>query len=160
MSQPARSADAHVPVTEIPADPADIRRDPDDQAVQPGALLLELVPVPVTDIDRARDFYRDRVGFRLDVDVAPAPGVRIVQLTPPRSACSIVLAEGVPALSASPGSLRGLHLVVADMAAARATLLAGGVSVGEVEDVGGGVLMAFFADPDGNTWCLQHMPWR
>ncbi|RZQ59258.1 VOC family protein [Amycolatopsis suaedae] len=125
----------------------------------PGTLLLELVPVPVTDIERAKAFYRDRLGFRLDVDVSPQDGVRIVQFTPPGSACSIVLAEGLPTLDMPAGTLRGLHLVVADIEAARAELIGRGVEVGEVEDAGG-VFYAHFADPDGNTWCLQHMPWR
>jgi predicted enzyme related to lactoylglutathione lyase len=152
--------DRKTPVTEVPADPSQIQRNPDHPPVPPGALLLELVPVPVTDIDRALAFYRDQVGFQVDVDVTPTAGTRIVQLTPPGSACSLVLAEGVPTLDAPVGSLRGLHLVVADIEAARATLVERGVAVGEVEDVGGGVLYAYFADPDGNTWCLQHMPWR
>lgn len=153
-------SDTTAPVTEVPTDPTQIPKDPSNPPVPPGSLLLELVPVPVTDIDRATAFYRDRVGFRLDVDVAPTPGVRIVQLTPPGSACSILLAEGLPTLDAPAGALRGLHLVVADIEAARADLLERGVPVGDVEDVGGGVLYAYFADPDGNTWCLQHMPWR
>ncbi|ANN22203.1 glyoxalase [Amycolatopsis orientalis] len=122
-------------------------------------MLLELVPVPVTDIERAKAFYRDKIGFRLDVDVNPKPGVRVVQLTPPGSACSITLAEGLPTLDMPPGTLRGLHLVVADIEAARAELVERGVEVSKVEDLGG-VFYAYFADPDGNTWCLQHMPWR
>ncbi|GAB3896095.1 hypothetical protein GCM10029964_076960 [Kibdelosporangium lantanae] len=126
--------------------------------VPPGALLLELVLVPVADVDRAKAFYRDSLGFRLDVDVKDN-GVRVVQLTPPGSACSITLTEGLPAVAMPPGVLRGLHLVVADIEAARAELVGRGVEVGEVED-SGGVLYAYFADPDGNTWCLQHMPWR
>ncbi|WP_084490798.1 VOC family protein [Nocardia africana] len=147
-------------VTEIPADPAQVTNDPGNPPVPPGTLLLELVPVPVRDIDRGIEFYRDRAGFHLDVDVAPAPGVRIAQLTPPGSACSILLSEGVPTTAGAVGSLRGLHLVVADIEAARADLVARGVAVGPIEDVGGGVLYAHFADPDGNTWSLQYMPWR
>lgn len=123
-------------------------------------MLLELVPIPVADIDRAISFYRDQVGFRLDVDVAPAPGVRIVQMTPPGSACSILLADGLPTANAPVGAVQGLHLVVADIEAARATLVERGVAAAEIEDVGGGVLYAHFADLDGNSWCLQHMPWR
>ncbi|MGY6651577.1 VOC family protein [Amycolatopsis sp. TRM77291] len=133
--------------------------DPGNPPVPPGKLLLELVPVPVTDIERAKTFYQDRLGFRLDVDVNPKPGVRIVQLTPPGSACSITLAEGLPTLDMPPGTLRGLHLVVADIEAARAELAERGVEISDVEDLGG-VFYAYFADPDGNTWCLQHMPWR
>jgi uncharacterized protein YndB with AHSA1/START domain/predicted enzyme related to lactoylglutathione lyase len=147
------------PVTKIPQDPTEIPQDPTNPPVPPGTLLLELVPVPVTDIERAKAFYSERLGFRLDVDVRPSDGVRVVQFTPPGSACSIALTEGLPTLDMPPGSLRGLHLVVADIEAARAELVGRGVEVGEVEDAGG-VFYAHFADPDGNTWCLQHMPWR
>lgn len=137
----------------------EIAKESGNPPVPPGMLLLELVPVPVTDIERAKAFYQDRLGFRLDVDVNPKPGIRIVQLTPPGSACSITLAEGLPTLDMPPGTLRGLHLVVADIEASRAELVARGVEISEVEDLGG-VFYAYFADPDGNTWCLQHMPWR
>ncbi len=122
-------------------------------------MLLELVQVPVTDIDRAKDFYTDRLGFSVDVDVQPADGVRIVQLTPPGSACSIGLWAGVPDLMA-PGSVRGLHLVVDDVGGARNALLANGVAVSEIDDHPQGVRYAYFSDPDGNTWALQEMPWR
>ncbi len=127
--------------------------------VRPGAYLLELVPVPVSDIDRAKEFYADVLGFHLDVDVRPADGVRIVQLTPEGSACSISLTEGVPFLGMPAGTLRGLHLVVSDIEASRTELAGRGVEIGPVEDMGG-VFYAQFADPDGNTWTLQHMPWR
>ena len=127
--------------------------------VTPGAMLLELVILPVADIDRAKAFYRDRVGFTVDVDVAPAEGVRILQLTPPGSYCSVTMMSGVGDVGAAPGSVRGLHLVVADIEAARAGLVARGVDVDPVVDRGG-VLYAGFSDPDGNTWTLQHMPWR
>ncbi|MBB5851383.1 VOC family protein [Amycolatopsis umgeniensis] len=127
--------------------------------VPPGTFLLELVPVPVSDIDRAKEFYVERLGFHLDVDVRPADGVRIVQLTPPGSACSITLAAGIASLDMPAGTLRGLHLVVADIEEARAALIARGTEVGPVEDMGG-VFYAAFSDPDGNTWTLQHMPWR
>lgn len=129
-------------------------------AVVPGHLLLELVMVPVSDLDRSKTFYTERLGFHLDVDVSPAEGVRIVQLTPPGSYCSITLSTGLTHVDMPVGSLRGLHLVVADIEAARAELIDHGVDVAPVEDVGGGVLYAWFADPDGNTWTLQHMPWR
>ncbi|MEU4579674.1 VOC family protein [Nonomuraea sp. NPDC023979] len=151
--------DAPAPVTEIPADLGEVPKDPGNPPVPPGTLLLELVPVPATDIERAKAFYQDQLGFRLDVDVNPKPGIRIVQLTPPGSACSITLAEGLPTLDMPPGTLRGLHLVVADIEASRAQLVERGVEISEIED-SGGVLYAYFADPDGNTWCLQHMPWR
>jgi catechol 2,3-dioxygenase-like lactoylglutathione lyase family enzyme len=127
--------------------------------VVPGAYLLELIPVPVTDIDKAKAFYTDQAGFTVDVDVSPAEGVRIVQLTPPGSYCSITLSTGLATIEMPAGSLRGLHLVVADIEASRAELIGRGVDVGPVEDLGG-VYYAAFADPDGNTWTLQHMPWR
>ncbi len=127
--------------------------------VRPGNLLLELVLVPVSDIDRAKAFYSERAGFHVDVDVRPADGVRVVQLTPPGSASSISLVSGIAQFDMPPGSLRGLHLVVSDIEAARATLVDRGVEVAPVEDLGG-VFYASFADPDGNTWTLQHMPWR
>jgi len=127
--------------------------------VRPGDFLLELVLVPVSDIDRAKAFYSERAGFHVDVDVRPADGVRVVQLTPPGSASSISLVSGIAQFDMPPGSLRGLHLVVSDIEAARATLVDRGVAVAPVEDLGG-VFYASFADPDGNTWTLQHMPWR
>jgi predicted enzyme related to lactoylglutathione lyase len=123
-------------------------------------MKLELVPVPVTDVDRAKAFYADQLGFVVDVDVSPADGVRVVQLTPSGSACSIGLGTGLAAYDAPPGSIRGLHLVVADIEQARAELLRRGVDVGAVADVGGGVLYASLQDPDGNTLTLQQMPWR
>jgi|SRR5215207_8613886 len=127
--------------------------------VEAGAYLLELVPVPVTDIDRAKEFYSEKAGFKVDVDVTPADGVRIVQLTPPGSYCSITLSTGLAMLDMPAGSIRGLHLVVADIEASRAELISRGIDVAPVEDMGG-VFYASFADPDGNTWTLQHMPWR
>ncbi|MFI7538416.1 VOC family protein [Streptosporangium sp. NPDC049376] len=151
--------DASAPVTEIPTDLGEVPEDSGNPPVPPGTLLLELVPVPTTDIERAKAFYQGQLGFRLDVDVNPKPGVRVVQLTPPGSACSITLTEGLPTLDMPPGTLRGLHLVVADIEASRAQLVGRGVEISEIED-SGGVLYAYFADPDGNTWCLQHMPWR
>ncbi len=123
-------------------------------------LKLELVPVPVADVDRAKAFYVERLGFTVDVDVRPADGVRVVQLTPPGSACSIGIGTGLPVYEATPGTVRGLHLVVADIEKARAELAGRGVDIGEVADVGGGVKYAGFADPDGNTLTLQEMPWR
>ena len=124
-------------------------------------LKLELVPIPVKDIERAKAFYADQVGFTVDVDHTPAEGVRFVQLTPPGSACSIVLSTGVPALGGmTPGTIRGLHLVVEDIAAARQELLSRGVEVGEVDDTGSGVKYAGFTDPDGNMTLLQEMSWR
>jgi predicted enzyme related to lactoylglutathione lyase len=123
-------------------------------------MKLELVPIPVTDVDRAKAFYVERLGFVEDVDVRPADGVRVVQLTPPGSACSIGLGIGLAAYDARPGSVRALHLVVEDIERARAELVGRGVDVGPVQDVGGGVKYAGFADPDGNTLTLQEMSWR
>jgi predicted enzyme related to lactoylglutathione lyase len=124
-------------------------------------MKLELVPIPVTDVDRAKQFYVEDLGFVEDVDVRPAAGVRVVQLTPPGSACSIGLGSGLPAYDeAPPGSVKALHLVVDDIERARAELVARGVQVGEVQDVGGGVKYAGLADPDGNTLTLQEMSWR
>jgi predicted enzyme related to lactoylglutathione lyase len=123
-------------------------------------MKLELVPVPVTDVDRAKKFYAEQLGFVVDVDVSPAEGVRVVQLTPPGSACSIGIGTGVPAYEGTPGSVRGLHLVVTDIEAARTELIGRGVDVGEIQDVGRGVQYAGFEDPDGNSLTLQVMPWR
>ena len=123
-------------------------------------MKLELAPVPVADIDRAKAFYVEQVGFHAELDVRPNDRVRIVQLTPPGSACSIVLTTGLPGIQMTPGSLRGLHLVVGDITAARAALIERGVAMGEIEEHDQGVKYAAFSDPDGNTWTLQEMPWR
>jgi predicted enzyme related to lactoylglutathione lyase len=123
-------------------------------------MKLELVPVPVVDIDGAKNFYAERLGFNVDVDVRPADGVRVVQLTPPGSACSIVLGAGLPMIAMEPGSIKGLHLVVKDVAETRQTLTGRGFEVGEVDEQAQGVKYAAFSDPEGNTWTLQEMPWR
>ena len=123
-------------------------------------MKLELVPIPVRDVDRAKAFYVEMLGFVADVDVRPADGVRVVQLTPPGSACSIGLGEGLPAYDATRGAVTALHLVVPDIERARAELTGRGVDVSAVEDVGGGVKYAWLSDPDGNTFALQEMPWR
>ena len=120
-------------------------------------MKLKLVPVQVSDIERYKMFYADRVGFNVDHDVRPVAGVRVVQLTPPGSARSIVLGTGLPGIEMVPGSLRGLHLVVTDLEASRGALLGRGVPVSEVEDQGG-ILFAYFSDPDGNSWVLQEIP--
>ncbi len=120
-------------------------------------MKLELVPVPVSDVDRARDFYADVAGFHVDHDVTPGNGVRVVQLTPPGSSCSIVIGTGMNEISSmAPGSLKALHLVVADIATAREALRSRGADVGEIIDMGG-ILYARFADPDGNSWLLQQI---
>ena len=123
-------------------------------------MKLELVPIPVADVDRAKAFYTEQLGFVADVDVTPADGVRVVQLTPPGSACSIGLGTGLDAYEAVPGSVRALHLVVDDIEKARAELVGRGVDIGPIQDVGGGVKYAGFSDPDGNSLTLQEMAWR
>ena len=124
-------------------------------------MKLELVILPVSDVDRSRAFYRDVLGFTVDVDQEVAPGVWIVQMTPPGSACSVMFGTGLPVFTEmAPGSVRGLHLVVDGIEAARAELAGRGLDVGDLQDVGGGVRYAGFADPDGNTLTLQEMAWR
>jgi catechol 2,3-dioxygenase-like lactoylglutathione lyase family enzyme len=133
-------------------------------------LKLELVLIPVSDVDRAKTFYTEKVGFHLDVDTTPLEGFRVVQMTPPGSACSITVGTGIT--DAAPGSYRGTHLVVADIEAARAELVARGVEVSDIRhfdrergewqpgvdpehsDYGS---FADFSDPDGNTWVLQEV---
>jgi catechol 2,3-dioxygenase-like lactoylglutathione lyase family enzyme len=120
-------------------------------------MKLELVPVPVSDVDRAKAFYQ-QAGFDLGVDTQVEGTMRVVQLTPPGSACTIVFGTGMPGISdMEPGSVHGLHLVVDDMTEARDALLARGVEVDDVTDVMG-VEYAAFRDPDGNTWLLQSFP--
>jgi len=123
-------------------------------------MKLELVPLPVSDVDRAIDFYADKLGFTKDVDVRPSEGVRVVQLTPEGSGCSVGFGTGLDVYAGEPGSVRGLHLVVEDINEARAELVRRGVDVGEIHDFGGGVRGASFSDPDGNTFELQEMAWR
>jgi predicted enzyme related to lactoylglutathione lyase len=116
---------------------------------------LELVMVPVSDVDAAKAFYVDRVGFVLDHDHVVSDEVRFVQLTPPGSACSIAIGRGLT--DASPGSAPGLQLVVEDADAARAALSAGGVEVTPIEDLPWGRFV-HFRDPDGNSWSVQEIP--
>lgn len=124
-------------------------------------MKLELVPIPVTDVDRAKAFYIDKLGYNEDVDVRPMEGMRVVQLTPPRSGCSIGMGHGAAMYDAMPpGSIKNLHFVVDDIGRARAELASRGVEISPVQDVGGGVKYAWFDDPDGNTLALQEMPWR
>ena len=124
-------------------------------------MKLELVPMPVTDVDRSKAFYVETLGFNEDVDVRPTDGMRICQLTPPGSACSILLSTGLQLINEmQPGTVHGLHLVVNDIDASRAELVERGLEIGEIEDVGGGVRYAWFKDPDGNSLALQEMPWR
>lgn len=120
-------------------------------------IKLELVPVPVSDVDRAKAFYVDQVGFHADHDVQPGNGMRVVQLTPPGSACSILIGTGMGDLTdRQPGSVKGLHLVVANIRTVRAALAGRGVTVSDVDDLGG-ITYTHFSDPDGNTWSLQEL---
>jgi catechol 2,3-dioxygenase-like lactoylglutathione lyase family enzyme len=127
---------------------------------------LELALIPVSDVDRAKAFYSEKAGFNLDVDTQVGDAFRVVQLTPPGSACSIGFGTGIT--DATPGSVKGLHLVVSDIVAARAQLVEGGVDVGEVRHLVSGTWVAGphpqrrdyesfanFDDPDGNGWVLQ-----
>jgi catechol 2,3-dioxygenase-like lactoylglutathione lyase family enzyme len=118
---------------------------------------LELVAVPVSDVDRAKAFYTDKVGFHADHDHTVSDDMRFVQLTPPGSACSIALGQGI--VTSTPGSIRGLQLVVPDIAAAHAKLVERGVEVTEVQDFPWGSFV-FFSDPDGNGWAVQQVPAR
>jgi catechol 2,3-dioxygenase-like lactoylglutathione lyase family enzyme len=134
-------------------------------------LKLELILIPVSDVDRAKAFYTEQVGFVLDVDHRAGEEFRVVQMTPPGSACSVTIGIGIT--SAEPGSYRGTHLVVTDITAARAELVERGVEVSEIRHMTpqgwtDGVdpshadynSFADFADPDGNTWVLQEVPSR
>ena len=118
---------------------------------------LELVAVPVTDVDRAKAFYVDKVGFVLDHDHRVSDEVRFVQLTPPGSACSIALGTGL--VQTPPGSAQGLQMVVADIEAARAELVGRGLDVSEVDRQPWGAFV-YFTDPDGNGWAVQELPPR
>ena len=118
---------------------------------------LELVAVPVSDVDRAKAFYRDKVGFHADQDHQVNDELRFVQLTPPGSACSIAIGDGLN--DAQPGSARGLQLVVDDIEAARKELVDGGVDASEVHVFPWGSFV-FFSDPDGNGWAVQQLPRR
>jgi catechol 2,3-dioxygenase-like lactoylglutathione lyase family enzyme len=133
-------------------------------------LKLELVLIPVADVDRAKDFYTEKTGFKLDVDHRAGDDFRVVQLTPPGSACSIAVGKGIT--DAAPGSYRGTHLVVDDIEATRAQLMERGVEVSEIRHMGptGWVpgpdperrdyaSFADFRDPDGNSWVLQERGW-
>jgi catechol 2,3-dioxygenase-like lactoylglutathione lyase family enzyme len=131
-------------------------------------LKLELVLIPVSDVDRAKAFYTEQAGFALDVDHQPSDEFRVVQMTPPGSACSITIGIGIT--DATPGSVRGTHLVVTDIEAARAELVERGVEVSEIRHMGPSGWepgpdpehrdygsFADFGDPDGNTWVLQEV---
>ncbi|MEU4082052.1 glyoxalase [Streptomyces venezuelae] len=133
---------------------------------------LEVVPVPVTDLDEAKEFYAEKCGFTVDLDTELAPGMRLVQLTPPGSRCSLTLLSGMPAMPGTkemaPGTLQGLQFCVTDIEAARAELVGRGIDVSPVQHVGengwepgkGETWNSFmtFEDPDGNGWVVQEAP--
>jgi catechol 2,3-dioxygenase-like lactoylglutathione lyase family enzyme len=118
---------------------------------------LELVAVPVSDVDRAKAFYTEKAGFKVDHDHTVSDEIRFVQMTPPGSACSIAFGKGISAVA--PGSAQGLQMVVDDIEAARAELNERGVETGEVQDFPWGRFV-FFSDPDGNGWAVQQLPPR
>ncbi len=118
---------------------------------------LELVQVPVSDVDRAKAFYTEKAGFNADIDVTVGDGIRFVQLTPPASPASIAIGTGLGEMR--PGSVQGLQLVVSDINAARAELVERGVDVSEVQVFDWGSFV-YFSDPDGNGWAVQQLPAR
>jgi catechol 2,3-dioxygenase-like lactoylglutathione lyase family enzyme len=134
-------------------------------------LRIEVVTVPVSDVDRALQFYAEKLGFAVDIDHRVSDEVRLVQLTPPGSACSIHLGRGT--INTRPGELDGVFLVVTDVRAAHARLVESGVEVGEIQVFDAGAYRSarededldlvgsvFFRDPDGNRWCIQQIPAR
>lgn len=118
-------------------------------------MKLQLVPLPSRDVERSKAFYIACAGFVLDHDVEPGNGMRVIQLTPPGSACSIVIGVGIGDPDAGP--VHGLHLVVDDLDVARQELVGRGAQVSEISDMGAGVRYAYFSDPDGNSWALQQI---
>jgi predicted enzyme related to lactoylglutathione lyase len=116
---------------------------------------IELIAVPVSDVDRAKAFYSEQVGFTVDHDHTVSEEIRFVQLTPPGSACSIAIGKGL--VDAEPGSLKSVQMVVADIEEAHQHLVAGGVDAGEIQDFPWGRFV-FFNDPDGNRWSVQQIP--
>lgn len=120
-------------------------------------MKLEVVPLPVRDVDAAKDFYSAKVGFNVDHDISPTASMRIVQMTPPGSACSVVIGVGLPL--GEPGSVKGVQLVVEDLDTVRSELAGRGVSISEVQQMGPegtpGSRFCFFDDLDGNTWAVQ-----
>ena len=122
-------------------------------------LRIEVVPIPVSDVDAAKAFYTEKVGFKLDHDMRPNESMRVVQMTPPGSACSVVIGEGLPL--GDPGSVKGVQLVVDDVDAVREELAGRGVAVGDVQQLGPegspGSRFCFFEDSDGNGWAVQEL---
>lgn len=139
---------------------------------QPMELTLEVIMVPVTDLDRSKKFYEEGCGFKVDLDQEVAPGIRIIQMTPPGSRCSVSMDSGLPGPpgqpTMTPGSLQGLQLCVTDIAAARAAFVERSVDVSEIQHVGASGWedgpgdtwnsFMFFQDPDGNGWVVQEAP--
>lgn len=132
---------------------------PDDSPKTP-TMKLEVVPIPVSNIDRSIQFYREQVGFNLDHDSYPSEGVRVAQLTPPGSACSIVLGKGLGTDidGMQPGTVKGLHLVVKSVRETRELLAGRGVKMGDVIEYPREIRFCGFYDPDGNSWVLQEFP--
>ena len=120
-------------------------------------MKLELVAIPVADVDRAKAFYVEKAGFHADHDHTVSDQIRFVQLTPPDSACSIAIGKGLT--TATPGSVQGMQLVVSDVAQAKAELAGRGLEVGEIQEFPWGRFI-FFADPDGNRWAVQEIQRR
>jgi len=118
---------------------------------------IELIAIPVSDVDRAKAFYTDKAGFNADHDHTVSDEIRFVQLTPPGSACSVAIGKGI--VDGEPGSVRGLQMVVTDIEAAHKDLAARGAQVSEIQDLDWGRFV-FFADPDGNRWAVQQIPPR
>jgi catechol 2,3-dioxygenase-like lactoylglutathione lyase family enzyme len=122
-------------------------------------LKIEVVPIPVSDVDAAKAFYIEKVGFNLDHDMRPSDSMRVVQMTPPGSPCSVVIGEGLPL--GDPGSVKGVQLVVEDVDTVREELAGRGVAVGDVQQLGPegspGSRFCFFEDPDGNGWAVQEL---
>ena len=122
-------------------------------------LKFEVVPIPVVDVDAAKVFYTEKVGFHLDHDIRPNERMRVVQMTPPGSACSVVIGEGLPL--GEPGSVKGVQLVVDDIDVVREALVGRGVPVGDVQQLGPegspGSRFCFFEDADGNGWAVQEL---
>jgi predicted enzyme related to lactoylglutathione lyase len=120
-------------------------------------MKLELVYVPVSDVDRAKAFYTEKIGFNADHDHRVSPELRFAQLTPPGSACSIAIGEGLSDMT--PGSVKGLQLVVKDVRALRQELMGRGAEISDIEELPWGTF-AYFSDPDGNSWALQEITTR
>lgn len=122
-------------------------------------MKLELVPVPVADLDRAKSFYVEKLGFNPDHDTEFDENVRFIQLTPPGSGCSILISKGLGDISKmESGSVKGLHLVVKDINEVRQILIGRGVEISDIIEYPRAIKFAYFSDPDGNSWALQEIP--